>query len=77
MRMSAGGAAHAGVAKQSNCVAPPGLGTAFAAYPGLTALPGSPTRAVFARWGGLGYPLDAPTALGYQATGNMVRLESH
>src|SRR5262249_25657232 len=33
---SAGGAAHECLARQSNCVAPPGLDIFFALYPGLT-----------------------------------------
>ena len=33
----------------------------FRFLPRADALPGSPTRAVFARWGGLGYLLNAPT----------------
>jgi hypothetical protein len=49
----------------------------FLCLPRAYALPGSPTRAVFARWGGLGYLLDAPPALRYFAHGDMDRLYSH
>ena len=43
-------------------IVPPLRGsTPFCFLPRADALPGSPTRAVFAGWGGLGYLLDAPT----------------
>src|SRR5260370_26999067 len=79
MMTSAGGAAQAcrAVQRPSNLCRPSGAGTVFCALPRAYALPGSPTRAVFARWGGLGYLLEAPPALRYFAHGDMDRLDSH
>src|SRR5215469_4838578 len=50
------------VSREAIEIVPPLRGsTPFCFLPRADALPGSPTWAVFARWGGLGYLLDAPT----------------
>src|SRR5260370_22261503 len=79
MMTSAGGAAQAcrAVQRASNLCRRCGAGGVFCALPRAYARPGSPTRAVFARWGGLGYLLEAPPALRYFAHGDMDRLDSH
>src|SRR5215472_18608567 len=48
MMTSAGGATHICPARQLNCVAPPGLDTVFAFYPGLT--PWATSCRAYRRW---------------------------